>query len=119
MPRHLLTRTQRDSDLILCERDPGIGPLGAVVHDMILLSHRRVRDPEHDPVFSGSVGSLGPVSSADEVGSKRGGGVRDHIDTVGSVPASFPGFSAVPAYCRTIVSVRRVSCDIMKDITTS
>ena len=40
VPRHLLTRTQRDSDLILRERDPGIGPLGAVIHDMILLSHR-------------------------------------------------------------------------------
>ena len=73
VPRHLLTRTQRDSDLILRERDPGIGPLGAVIHDMILLSHRRVRDPEHDPVVSGNVGSLGPVCDADEVGSKRGG----------------------------------------------
>ncbi len=112
MPRHLLRRTQRDSDLILRERDPGIGPLGAVVHDMILLSHSRVRNPEHDPVASGSVGSRGPVSSADEVGSKKDGGARDHIDTVGGIPTGFPGLGAIKADCGTVISIRRASCDI-------
>jgi hypothetical protein len=76
---------------------------------MIFLSHSRVRNPEHDPVASGSVGSCGPVSSADEVGSKQNGGARDHIDTVGGVPTSFPGFGAIKADCGTIISIRRVS----------
>ncbi len=109
MPRHLLTRTQCYGDLILRERDPDIGPLGAVVHDMILLSLGGVRNPEHDPVVSRSVGPLGPVGDADEVGSKWDSGARDHINTVSGIPTSFPGLGAVPAYFGTIVSVRGVS----------
>jgi hypothetical protein len=114
VPRHLLTRTQRDSDLIPRERDPGIGPRGTVIHDMILLSHRQVRDPEHDTVVSGSVGSLGPVCDADEVGSKWDSGARDHIDTVRSIPTRFPALGTVPAYFGTIVSVRGVTCNKTK-----
>ena len=112
VPRHLLTQTHRHGDLILRERDPVVGPLGSVIHDMILLSHGRVRDPEHDPVVSGSVGSLRPISDADEVGNKRGGGTRDHIDAVGGVPTGFPGLGAIEAYCGSIVSVRRASCNV-------
>ena len=118
MPRHLLRRTQRDSGLILRESDPGIGPLGAIIHDMILLSQSRVRDPEHDLMDSGSVGSCGPVSSADEVCNKWDGGARDYVNVVGGVPTSFPGLGAVKAYYGTIISVRRVSCDIERMKTT-
>ena len=110
MPRHLLTCTHRDRDLILRKSDPGIRPLGAVIHDVILLSLSGVRDPEHNPVVSRSVAPFGPVSDADEVGKKRSGGTWDHIDTIGGVPTSFPGLGAVPAYFGTIIAVRWASC---------